>query len=282
MVPTPAKSTPLHTLVPAGIAEQTAWTLWAWARPLPSVPVGQVPAPQESTVPPALPQNVTLPRWCLALLQLLLRLDPVGPSGLQCRRPVPEPRLFAVSPPCLQCTQPRVWFAGGRGAERGGGGGGHGTGAASTVAALCWQRCAGPAMSLSPQGAAAVPTSFPLHPLAGCSSHRSLNTGTALPALAVSPATGSPSFPHSGFAQRCHILPQSMSPYPLSQEELPWAVSPLLPWAQHSRTGTHTATSSPGLTLPRPHQCPAGCRQDWGHAGPHEHPCPYRSPRGGR
>lgn len=52
-------------------------------------------------------------------------------------------------------------------------------------------------------------------------------------ALAVSPATGSPSFPHSGFAQRCHILPQSKSPYPLSQEELPWAVPPLLPRAQH-------------------------------------------------
>lgn len=82
-------------------------------------------------------------------------------------------------------------------------------------------------------------------PLTGCSSQKPPEQGPeTLPALALSPATASPSFPHSGIAQQCHILPQSMSPYPLSQEELSWAVSPLLPWAQHPCTDT--ATSSQG------------------------------------
>lgn len=75
MVPTPAKGTPPHTTVPPGMAEQTAWT--PWARSLPSVPARQVPGPQE----PTLPQNVTLPWWCLALLQLLLGWILSGPAG---------------------------------------------------------------------------------------------------------------------------------------------------------------------------------------------------------
>lgn len=100
---TPVKA-PLHTpwnvaVCFTGIA---AWTPWD--------PQPQFLRPQEPTLPSAPSQNVTLPWCCLALLQLFLGLDPVGSSGLQPSRPVPEPRLFAVSPPCLQCTQPRGLF----------------------------------------------------------------------------------------------------------------------------------------------------------------------------
>lgn len=230
-VPTPAKGTRPHTMVPTGITEQTAWT--PWARSLASVPVRQVPEPQEPTLPPALPQNVTLPWWCLALLQLLLGLDPVRSSGLQHSQPVPEPRVFAVSPPCLQCTQPRRLSAGSRGAKRGGGGGGHGMGTASTVAALCWQRCAGPAMSLSLQSAAVVPTSFPLHLLTACRSL--LNTGTALEPSQSFPSAlplAAPYFPTVDLPSSATSFPRACPHILFSQKEPPWAVSPLLPQAQ--------------------------------------------------
>lgn len=151
----------------------------------------------------------------------------------------------------------------------------------SLLAALC-RPCHVPVPAGHYGGAHVLPPPFArrLQLTQKLSEHR--HSPEALPALAVSPATGSPSSPCSRFVQRCHILPQSMSPYLLSQKELPWAVSPLLPWAQHPCTGTHTATSSPGLALPPSHERPAGCRQGWGHAGPHERPCPYRSLTGGR
>lgn len=150
---------PLHTPWYL-LVSQTAWT--PWARSSASVPARQVPGPQEPTFPPTLPQNMTLcgGAWpCSSCSWGWILPCPAGSSAAgQCR-----------SHGCLRChrrvcsAHTRGLVEGGRGAERGGGGGGHGMGTASAVAALCWQHCAGPAMSLSLQGAAAVPTSFPLY-----------------------------------------------------------------------------------------------------------------------
>lgn len=246
MVPTPAKGTSQHTVVPAGY--QTAWT--PGARSLASVPARQVPGPQEPRLPPALPQNVILPWWRLAPLQPLLGLDPVGSSGLRSGRPVAVPPCLrcrrrvcsAHSPRCV-CGGPRWrWARHGHSEHRG----------CSLLAAL-----GRPGRVPVPAGCARV--------LPSPSAHRLQLTQKPPehpPSLAVSPATVSPSFPHSGFAQRCHILPHSMSPYPFSQEELPWSASPLLPRAQHPRPGTDALQG-----LPPPHRGPAECRQGWGHSG---------------
>lgn len=231
-VPTPAQSTPLHTLVPA---EKTAWT--PRARPVPSVGVRPVPAPEERTVPPALPQNVAVGSILSA---------PAGSStGGPCRsRGCLRSHRRVYSAHSSVCGGPRGrawwrWARHGHSERRG----------CSLLAALC-RPCRVP-----------VPASFP-----SIRSHRSLNTGTALSALAVSPATGSPSFPHSGFAQRCHILPRSMSPYPLSQEELPRAVSPPLPWAQHPGTGRYChqlSRAGPATLSPVPCRVQTGLGTHW-------------------
>lgn len=252
-VPTPAKSTPLHTVVPAGTAEQTAWT--PRASPLASVPARQVPGPQEPRLPPAIPQNVIVPRWCLAPLQLLPGVDPVGSSGFRSRRPVPGPRCLRSRRRVCSAHSPR-FVCGGRGAERGAGGGGHGTGTESAVAALCWQRCAGPAVSLSPQGAVAVPTSSLLRPLTA------LNTGTALKPSQPFPSALTLSAPHfptldllsvpTSFPRACpHIRFPRRSCHglchPSCHGHSTLAQAPMLPPALQA--------------LPPPHQCLAGCRQ---------------------
>lgn len=167
MVPTPAKGTPPHTTVPPGMAEQTAWT--PWARSLPSVPARQVPGPQE----PTLPQNVTLPWWCLALLQLLLGWILSGPAGSSTARPCRSLGCLWFRRRVCSAHSPAVCL---RGAE----------GPSMVLVGTAWaQRApallsAGSAVQALPcpcpcpwQGAAAVPMSFPLHLLTCCSSHRS-------------------------------------------------------------------------------------------------------------
>lgn len=141
MVPTPANGTPPHATVPTGMAEQTAWT--PWARSLPSVPARQVPGHQEPTLPPTLPQNVTLPWWCLALLQLLLGWILSGPAGSSTARPCRSRGCLWFRRRVCSAHSPAVCLRGAEGPSV------VLVGTASTGAALCWQRCAGPAMSPS-------------------------------------------------------------------------------------------------------------------------------------